>query len=229
MNQSDIKHEREPIRLFHSGFLEYFTHVNPVLVPLLYIPAISYLLYRGAAYTGDYRWGVLVLFWITGLAVWSPVEYLLHRFFFHFKPRGQRQERISFLFHGVHHAQPMVKTRLVMPPMVSIPLAVLFYFLFRLTVTLVILLIDRTGGSMIPGIDGSIHAAWPVYPLFAGFLSGYVLYDMLHYSMHHFNIKSGYIRKIRRHHMRHHSLTPDKRFGVTSDIWDRVFGTHVAD
>jgi len=52
-----------------------------------------------------------------GILLWSFAEYCLHRFIFHFTPRTQRQKRIAFLMHGVHHAQPRVKTRLVMPPL----------------------------------------------------------------------------------------------------------------
>jgi hypothetical protein len=67
---------------------------------------------------------------IVGLILWTLIEYGVHRFVFHFKPRNAWQERISFLFHGVHHAQPMAKSRLVMPPAVSIPLALLFHYFY---------------------------------------------------------------------------------------------------
>jgi 4-hydroxysphinganine ceramide fatty acyl 2-hydroxylase len=40
-------------------------------------------------------------------------------------------EKIHFIFHGVHHDYPSDSRRLVMPPSVSIPLAILFYFLFE--------------------------------------------------------------------------------------------------
>ena len=69
---------------------------------------------------------------LAGLFLWTFAEYTLHRFLFHHKPTSPRQERIFFLFHGIHHAQPQVKTRLVMPFPVSIPMALLFFGLFYL-------------------------------------------------------------------------------------------------
>ena len=142
-----------------------------------------------------------------GLFVWTFAEYGLHRFVFHFRPRNAWQERLSFLFHGVHHAQPMSKTRLVMPPAVSIPLALLFYGGFY--VLLAVLL-------------GVAHC---VAPLFSGFIAGYLIYDMLHYSTHHFRLRWRFWQFLRRHHMLHHAQTPDLRYGVSSPLWDIVLGT----
>ena len=105
----------------------------------------------------------------------------------------------------------MVKSRLVMPPAVSIPLALLFYYLYV---------------NVIEKLLGRPH--W-VYPLFAAFLVGYIFYDMTHYSSHHFDLKSSYLKMVRRNHMRHHWKTPDKRFGVTNIFWDFVFGTRVRE
>ena len=102
-----------------------------------------------------------------GLFLWSLSEYLLHRFVFHYKPKNAWQERVTFLFHGIHHVQPQCKTRLVMPPIVSVPLAFVFYGLFTLVV-----------GQL-------LNAPQWVAPLFAGFIVGYVCYDMIHYATHH--------------------------------------------
>ena len=219
MNTADTKSGKEPIRLFQSDILEFFTHIHPAAVAAVYLPLIGLLLAIGIRYappgagpaaTPGGGW-LVPLLWAAGLLIWTPAEYLLHRFLFHFAPRTPRQERVSFLFHGVHHSQPMVKTRLVMPPALSLPLAGLFFLFFRLVFLV---------------IPGGLAAT---LILSSGFLTGYLLYDMLHYAMHHFNIKSGYVQKVRRNHMRHHALTPNKRFGVTTLFWDRVFGTYVED
>ena len=104
--------------------------------------------------------------------------------------------------HGVHHQYPSDKDRLVMPITVSIPLAVLFGFLF------VTFMGDKGWG------------------FFCGFGAGYVFYDMMHYSVHHVqNSKSALFRKIRRHHMAHHFRDTRLGFGVSSYFWDRVFKT----
>ena len=211
MAHVEIVKDKEPIRLFQSDFLEFFSHVSPITVLVIWTPVAGFFIARAivtrpagapAAY--------IPLGIVAGLALWTFAEYMLHRFLFHFKTRTPWQERVSFLFHGVHHAQPAVKTRLVMPPAVSIPLAAIFYGLFTLIVGL---LIGRP--------------LW-VAPLFAGFILGYTAYDMTHYGTHHFPVR-GYFRFLKIFHMNHHFKTPDMKFGVTSPVWDHVFGTLPAE
>jgi len=209
MSKVEIQSGKEPIRLFESDFLEFFTHIHPAVVLAIWLPVVGYFLAQAVILRSSAGgWLHIPLGFAVGLFVWTLAEYVLHRFVFHFHPRTPRQERISFLFHGVHHAQPMSKTRLVMPPALSIPLALLFYGLFY---------------GVVAGLLGA--GRW-VAPLFAGFASGYLIYDMLHYSMHHFRLKGGYLQWMRRHHMRHHAQTPELRFGVSSPLWDIVFRTN---
>jgi len=208
MEDIEIKRSDEPIRLFESDFLEFFTHIHPAVVAVIWLPVAAYFLIRAVQTVPP---GTPPLYipvaLLLGLFIWTLAEYTLHRFVFHFKPRTSWQERLSFLFHGVHHAQPRSKTRLVMPPAVSLPLGMLFYSLFYLIVGAVL---DAT------------H--W-LAPLFAGFVLGYLLYDLSHYAMHHWRMQRGYFKIIRRHHMLHHAKTPNQRFGVSSPLWDHVFGT----
>lgn len=202
---------KEPIRLFKSDFLEFFTHIHPAVVLLIWAPVIGYFVFLAvSARPAEASALHIPIGLIIGLGTWTLAEYVLHRFVFHFRPRSPWQERVSFLFHGVHHAQPMSKTRLVMPPAVSIPLALAFYGLFYGLIAVI------------------LHAPHWVAPLFAGFGTGYLCYDMLHYSIHHIRIRSGYFRSVRKHHMQHHGKTPNQRFGVTSKVWDKVFGTDPA-
>ncbi len=204
-----INHDPEPIRLFKSDFLEFFTHISPITIIVIWLPVATVFLWlevsRGLA-AGVSLWYVPVAF-VIGLFLWSLSEYLGHRFIFHFEPRTPRQEKIIFLFHGIHHAQPQCKTRLVMPLPVSIPMAFIFFGLFYLVV-----------GRL-------IGASLRVYPLFSGFIIGYLAYDLIHYATHHFPMRSRYLRYLKRHHMRHHYKTPDKRYGVSSPLWDIVFST----
>lgn len=208
MEHMGIRRSDEPIRLFESDFLEFFTHVHPVVVAVIWLPVTVYFLIRAVRTAPPglslYYLPVAVLM---GLFVWTFAEYTLHRFIFHFKPRASWQERLSFLFHGVHHAQPRSKTRLVMPPAVSIPIGLLFYGVFTLLVGAV------------------LDARHWIAPLFAGFTLGYLLYDLSHYAMHHLRMPGRYLKLIRRHHMMHHAKTPNQRFGVSSPLWDYVFGT----
>jgi sterol desaturase/sphingolipid hydroxylase (fatty acid hydroxylase superfamily) len=59
----------------------------------------------------------------------------------------------------------------------------------------------------------------------AGVLTGFVLYGLFHHVIHHhFNLKYSWYRKLRTQHFIHHQF-PAVNFGVTSRLWDHVFGT----
>ena len=58
----------------------------------------------------------------------------------------------------------------------------------------------------------------------AGLLTGFVFYGIFHHVHHHFHFKNRQYRKLRAHHFIHHQYT-DVNFGVTSRLWDHVFGT----
>ena len=203
------KQEPKGVRLFDSDFLEFFTHISPLTVLAIFLPIIVYFVWRGLKQNLERGWWWVMIAFAIGLIVWPLIEYVLHRFLFHFKPKTSSpgMDRFLFLMHGVHHDEPRVKTRLVMPPVMSIPLAALFYGLFWL-------LLGRVLG-----------VAFLVDGIFAGFLSGYVLYDMTHYVLHHFSLKGKYAQALRRHHMAHHFKTHNARFGVTTWFWDGVFRT----
>lgn len=204
MHHPTIIHDEEPVRLFQSNFLEFFTHITPVAILVIWLPVVLILL---IVTSGDITFGQGLVAFLLGLFFWTLAEYLLHRFVFHFPPKTPRMERITFLFHGVHHAQPQCKTRLVMPPPVSIPLAGLFYAFFWLVF-----------GS-IAGVPGWVH------PIMAGFMVGYLIYDLTHYATHHFPMRNKVTKFLKRYHMQHHYKTPDARYGVSSPLWDIVFGT----
>lgn len=206
MSHLPIDKSKDPvsIRLFQSDFLEFFTHISPVAIVALWGPLTVLLLFISAQTT---TLGVLVAAFLLGLFLWTLTEYTLHRFLFHYEARSERAKRIFFLFHGVHHAQPQDKTRLVMPFPVSIPLALLFYGLFHL----------------ILGVF--LRAPGWVNPLTAGFMAGYLTYDLTHYATHHFPMRRGYAKYLKRYHMAHHYKDPNTRYGVSSPLWDWVFGT----
>ena len=86
----------------------------------------------------------------------------MHRIVFHFEPEDGIGARLHWIIHGVHHDHPNDRMRLVMPPSVSVPLAIVFYVLFLLVL----------GGTVAPAFG-------------AGFLVGYLIYDMTHYHVHH--------------------------------------------
>jgi sterol desaturase/sphingolipid hydroxylase (fatty acid hydroxylase superfamily) len=212
MAHTPIDHSDIPIRLFKSDFMEFFTHITPVAVVILWVPVavlfmvLEILTGRFATFGSAY----LVLAFIVGVFLWSFSEYTLHRFLFHYEPKTEKAKRIFFLFHGVHHAQPQCKTRLVMPPVVSIPMSLIMYAIMYALFALVL---------------GLPH--W-VGPVLSGFIVGYLFYDLTHYATHHFAMREGMWKWLKRYHMQHHYKTPNQRYGVSSPLWDFVFGTKPA-
>jgi sterol desaturase/sphingolipid hydroxylase (fatty acid hydroxylase superfamily) len=187
--------------MFENPILEWGSRVHPIVPPLLYLPVIGYLLIRAVGHehlSGAAVAGVFAL----GVVAWSLSEYLLHRFVFHLEPDSRWGRRLHFIIHGVHHDFPHDPMRLVMPPSVSIPLAIGFWFLFRAV----------------------LGPEWAL-PAFAGFLLGYLVYDMSHYHMHHHRSKNRLSLAVRRYHYRHHFQQSDRGYGVTTPLWDRIFRT----
>ncbi len=192
----------ESVRMFKNDFLELLSHVHPSVPAILYLPVIALMFYRSIEF-GLSPYYIFALFMI-GILIWSFTEYILHRFVFHFIPKSGWGKKIHFMFHGVHHDYPNDSTRLVMPPIVSIPLAIVFYFGFM----------KILGARYLP-------------PFFAGFIAGYLAYDLTHYAVHHFSLHGKVSLYLKQHHMRHHYMDPDNNYGVSSPMWDFVFGTYL--
>jgi 4-hydroxysphinganine ceramide fatty acyl 2-hydroxylase len=191
----------ESPRMFESDLIDLFSRTHPFVVPALFVPATGALVWYSVARAGVGVVASAGLF-VVGALTWSFVEYWLHRTFFHWVPRGRWGERMHFLVHGVHHTWPKDKYRLVMPPAVSLTL----FFVF---LGLNLLLLGETFG-------------WAFH---AGFTFGYMVYDLMHYYVHHYNPKWTYLLNLKKHHMLHHFKDPDHRYGVSSKLWDYVFRT----
>ncbi|WP_265788858.1 sterol desaturase family protein [Pedobacter sp. MC2016-15] len=180
--------------------MEAFSKVHYTVPLYIFIPVIGYCIYR-SVHTDLLLWQYPLVA-LAGIFIWTLVEYVMHRYVFHFELPGKWGARLHFVIHGVHHDYPSDRMRLVMPPSLSIPLALLFFFLFK---------------WLIPDVY--------LWMFFATFLVGYLFYDIGHYAMHHFNFKSGFFKRIKQHHMLHHYQDPDKGFGVSSPLWDVIIGS----
>jgi len=205
MKKNYVSNSPESVRMFKSDLLEALSKVYFFVPLIIYVPVIIYLLYK-AIFVAAIGAGTFVLLLAGGLFVWTFVEYILHRFVFHFVPKQKWALRLHFIFHGVHHDYPNDLKRLVLPPSASIPLATGFYFLFN---------------ALLPPTY--------VYAFFPAFIAGYLVYDMTHYAIHHFNFKSGLWKKIKQHHMLHHYQDPSRGYGVSSDLWDKIFRSRFTD
>ena len=201
MNKLFVSNKNETVRMFESSFMEFFSHVHPATPVILYGPIIALMLYLAFVQKGLSFLAVLGFFVIGGLT-WTLLEYVIHRYVFHYEPKTRVGKLLHFIMHGVHHDYPNDATRLVMPPIISVPLAVVFYIVFILTL-----------GRFAPAA-------------LAGFGFGYVCYDTIHYATHHFAMKRGVWRWLKQYHLRHHYHDDHAGYGVSSPLWDYVFRTN---
>jgi sterol desaturase/sphingolipid hydroxylase (fatty acid hydroxylase superfamily) len=186
-------------RMFDSDRLDRLSRVHPIVPVVLFLPAIGIFFALGVDRMGAPE---AIAWALAGYFFWTLTEYWLHRVVFHFEPDRGIGARLHWIIHGVHHDHPNDPMRLVMPPSVSIPLAALFYALF----------------VAVLGTPAALAFE-------AGFLGGYLLYDMTHYHLHHHKPGTRAGRKLRELHMRHHFQDDTAGFGVSAPWWDHVFGT----
>lgn len=186
--------------LFESRFLDFFSRVHPSIPAIIFVPVVVIGVWAGL----DRGYDVLQVagLFLAGLLIWTFSEYWLHRTVFHWEPDHPLGSRLHFIMHGVHHEHPNDPLRLVMPPAVSIPLAALFFGLFAL-----------------------IFGTPAAYPLFSGFIAGYLTYDYTHFHLHHHVPKTAAGKQLREQHMRHHFQDHRYGFGVSSPLWDVIMRT----
>lgn len=207
-------------RLFVSDAWEALSKTAWWAVPAVWLPVAAALWVPYATSPGASPAGAAGLAAL-GLLLWSLVEYSLHRFLFHADdrlPDHPAARQLHFLLHGVHHRVPLDRLRLVMPPALTAVLAAALYAAFRAALPV-----------------GTLLGAPAWHALFASGLAGYVAYDVCHYAQHHAPAAvpwwaaapARYVWRMRRIHMRHHfqGAASERGFGVTSTLWDHVFGT----
>ena len=185
--------------MFETAWLDKLSRVHPAVPVVIFVPAIGIL--AGVALASTAVLNAIALF-VGGYFFWSLTEYWIHRAIFHFEPEDGVGARFHWIIHGVHHDHPNDPLRLVMPPSVSVPLSSLFVLAFY-------------------AVLGS-----PLFlPFSAGFLGGYLFYDMTHYHLHHHKPKTWIGSRLRELHMRHHFQDHTTGFGISAPYWDRFFGT----
>ncbi|KAJ7191890.1 oxidoreductase [Mycena pura] len=141
---------------------------------------------------------------LLGNVLWTFLEYTVHRFLFHIDdllPDRPVAILLHFSMHGVHHYLPMDPLRLVMPPVLFITLQAPFTWLTHKI-------------TPAPVANGIIAGAFALY----------IVYDLLHYALHHTQFPP-YLREQKRYHLAHHYKNSELGFGVTSKFWDIIFNT----
>ncbi|MES1215615.1 MAG: sterol desaturase family protein [Bacteroidota bacterium] len=187
-------------RLFKSDYLEMLTKTHPLVIWGMYLPVISYMLYYSSAGIG-FSFSRIALTFIGGIFFWSFFEYIAHRFIFHMISNKPSLQRFAYTLHGNHHHYPRDRQRLFMPPVPSVILASAIFGLMYL--------IMRQNTFM----------------FFPGFILGYLMYGTMHYAIHAWNPPFKWMKGLWRNHHLHHYKNEHHGFGVSSTIWDHVFGT----
>ncbi len=193
-------HNKGQAQLFNNPVLEMLTKTHPLVIWGMYIPVISFLLYWAGSHYG-YSTSRILLTFLAGMFFWTFFEYIAHRFIFHFEPKTDRAKKIVYILHGNHHHYPRDRQRLFMPAVPSLILATTIFGLMYLAMR--------------------SH----VFMFFPGFLLGYLIYGSMHYAIHAWNPPFKWMKGLWRNHHLHHYKDEHHGLGVSSTLWDYIFGT----
>lgn len=69
---------------------------------------------------------------------------------------------------------------------------------------------------------------WPATALLFGLVLGYLNYSWLHQRLHRPGRPAAWLRHSHQNHARHHQRRDAGLYGVSTAVWDRVFGTRLA-
>ena len=95
----DLGRDAQPIRLFKSNFLEFFTHISPVTVVALWLPISALFLLSAVANDRGPAFPLHIpLGFVLGLFLWTFAEYTLHRFCSTTSPGPRGRSASSFSF-----------------------------------------------------------------------------------------------------------------------------------
>ncbi len=187
-------------RLFNNPILEKLTrsHISvPVLLFGLYAVGLLFWSVTNTALSIAYTVGLFFLGWL----VYSWVEYLVHRYLFHIPITTEARKKFQYTMHGVHHHHPKDKDRIAMPPLLSITLATALLIVFRFVL-----------GDY-------------AFSFTAGFLVGYGSYLLVHYLVHIHRPPKNLFRQLWINHSIHHYRDGEIIFGVSTPLWDYIYGT----
>jgi 4-hydroxysphinganine ceramide fatty acyl 2-hydroxylase len=188
------------VKLFSNKILERLSRTNFLFPVIVYTFLSVFFLVLASFDTHIYfprAWWLFPAGWI----LFTLVEYLIHRFLFHFHATTEKELDLQYKIHGVHHEFPRDKDRLVMPPVVSIILTVGFYFLFKWLM--------QENGKL----------------FFSGFIGGYAAYLIIHYAVHVLKPPKNFLRFLWKHHSLHHYDSVHSAFSVSMPLWDYLFNT----
>ncbi len=186
--------------MFKNPILNKLVHTNSMVAILFYvIISLAIVTYGFIRIELNVLFGLLLV--VAGLLVFTLIEYLFHRYLYHSGDDYKDSKNWQYKVHGIHHVYPRDKDILAMPIPLAIVLASVFFFLFYFMM-----------GEL-------------VYYFFPGFLTGYAGYLFVHYKVHTSPPPRNTFGYLWTHHHFHHYLYEDKAFGVSTPLWDHIFGT----
>ena len=187
-------------QLFKNPILERLTRTHISIPLVLFFGYSAGLLYWSVTHTALSAVVTIALFF-AGLITFTWVEYNVHRYIFHLRPYTQLRAKLQYTMHGVHHEFPKDKDRLAMPPLLSVIISTILLLLLRLI------------------MDDYVFAFLP------GFLVGYASYLGVHYMVHAYQPPKNFLKALWINHGIHHYKNGDSVFGVSSPLWDYIYGT----
>jgi sterol desaturase/sphingolipid hydroxylase (fatty acid hydroxylase superfamily) len=193
-------HNKGQAKIFRNKYLEVLTKTHPLVIWGIYLPVIIYLPYYSYKQLNFSGFAIAAIFF-AGIFFWSLFEYFAHRYIFHWVSDNPRANRFAYIMHGNHHEFPRDRQRLFMPAVPSI-----------------------LSSSVIFGIMYLLMRE-NAFIFFPGFILGYLLYASMHYAIHAWKPPFKWLKPLWRQHHLHHYKNEEKGFGVSSSIWDKVFGT----
>ena len=187
-------------QLFQNPVLERLSHTHIALPVGIFALTTVLSLYYGITHgfmSGAAAFGLFLL----GLLAFTFAEYAVHRYLYHIPATTPGRTKFQYTMHGVHHEYPKDKTRLAMPPIITVFVSSLLFFIFRLAF-----------GSYAFGLLG-------------GFTFGYATYLFVHYAIHAYSPPKNFLIVWWTHHSQHHYRQDEVAFGVSSTLWDHIIGT----
>lgn len=199
MKKAVIYPNKKAPELFKSKILNLLTWSHPALIFSIYMILSGVLIYFYYI-TYEVSVGHILLTFAIGFLTWTLAEYILHRFIYHKIKDASYDTGFHYMFHGIHHAYPNDKSKTVLPPLPSIVIASIFFGLFYL-------MLKENAFAFSPG-----------------FVLGYSIYMWIHTIIHKLPLPKQF-NFWWKHHGIHHFQQHDRAFGVSTPLWDYVFGT----
>ncbi len=152
---------------------------------------------------------VAFLFLLLGIALWTFLEYVVHRGILH----GRFPDGSGWLRHALHARFDRVHSEHHQRPWDGLHINGHF---------------DTLPAAVALALASPL-APLPTAPvLVATLLECYVLEEWVHYSVHFHTLHWRYFDYIRRHHLYHHSPRGSAiAFGLTNGTWDILLGTRI--